>query len=790
MQNKHKYYNLFHLLFAVVVSVLFLPACNTTKYLSKDESLLVGNSSKIINSKNLENKIQSDQELSTLYKQNPNGRILLIKREWLHFKLQRQKNKNSWFYKTLLKYAEKPAILDTLLIAATEKNMQFYFFNKGFFNIKVSREITTRKKKSKVTYIIDRGSQYVINEVSFEAEDSNVAVLLNAHANETLLKKGSAVESSLFQGEKARIADLMFNNGYAEFNPVYIQALEADTIGVKTNIRIKILNPDQKSFHNKYKISSVNIFTEYLVSIDSNEYQKVIIDSVTFYNKSSPSILKENAIQRRIHFRSGDIYNKSNLSKSYVRLAQLGFYRFISFDTKLDSAQDKMININVLLTPNKKWVFDAGIDFSYTTLRSVSINLFGLSAFVNLKNRNLFRGAEVFNTKFEVGTELNLVKISDYNSINITYDNELILPDFYDISGSLSLIANTNNKFRKKKINLQESKTNLSAGIDYVTLTNYYQYVSLNASVGYDYQPRRGNRITIGTVGFNLYLPKTEAAFDSIIKDNLFLEKSFKGKFLFTSFFLNKLAYYNENSRGRLKKTFIGAMETSGLEISLINSIYNTVAKRKDTFSLKDIEFSKFIKFDLDQRFEWVINSHSSFVHRITGGIAFPFGGSGAVPYIRQFYLGGPQSLRAWNTREVGPGSDEISKNIRSNGAFYSAGDIKLEANIEYRFDIIWRLKGALFVDAGNIWLLPKKNQDNPKPHFSNRFYQQIAVGTGIGVRLDLSYFIFRLDMGFKLRNPYRDENGSHWIYSTSNPLVFPNLFKNSNIHLALNYPF
>ena len=151
--------------------------------------------------------------------------------------------------------------------------------------------------------------------------------------------------------------------------------------------------------------------------------------------------------------------------------------------------------------------------------------------------------------------------------------------------------------------------------------------------------------------------------------------------------------------------------------------------------------------------------------------MAVPFGGSKTIPYIKQFFLGGPQSLRAWGIREPGPGGDPVSSTLGERGNYYSAGDIKLEANAEWRFDIIWIFKGAIYLDAGNVWRLPQSGAENNLGNFSKKFYEQIAFGTGFGLRMDLSYFLFRVDLGFKLRNRYLNETNRYWIYSKKDPV-------------------
>ncbi|HEX5626189.1 MAG TPA: BamA/TamA family outer membrane protein, partial [Saprospiraceae bacterium] len=291
--------------------------------------------------------------------------------------------------------------------------------------------------------------------------------------------------------------------------------------------------------------------------------------------------------------------------------------------------------------------------------------------------------------------------------------------------------------------------------------------------------------------GFFLYLPNTTSEFDTLLATNPFLEKSFKGRRLFTSFFMDNLTfYYQSKIKNKFQHAFIHNLNFSGIEVQTLNFLYNKVSGNRDTFSIGDFEFSKFARAEMDYRIYYTHSERSRLAARIAIGAVSPFGSSNSVPYIKQFYVGGPQSLRGWNIRELGPGNLNLSSSVKDRQTYYAAGDVKIEGNIEYRFDIIWRLKGAFFVDAGNIWLLPRSENRGQPGFLSSNLLNEIAIGTGMGLRVDLSYFLFRVDIGFKLRNPYKGENGSNWIYSSSNPVSVKNLFKNSTLHLALDYPF
>jgi outer membrane protein insertion porin family len=767
-----------------------LCSCNSVKFLQANEVLLAENKIDLKAYQSSEDRLTLTQELSTLYKQKPNRNYLFfIDREWFYYYLNARKNKKIWLRKTLQKQSEPPAILDTLLIQATEKNMYNYLFNKGYFNVKVSNTVKTKKKRANVQYLVEPKNRYYVKSLVVGADDTSLLSLVQSSIDQSLLKPGSPLDFNVFQSEKSRISELLLNHGYAEFNPVYIQNLDIDTMGNFADVNLNIINPENKTEHKKYTIQNIQILNDYY-PVNYEAINATLYDSILFLDRNSPFYIRNSVIAKRIGARPGLIYNKSNIEESYAKIAKLGFFKFINIESKVDSIDPSKLNQSVYLTPHKLWVFDYGTDVSYTTLKTTGQNLFGISGFINLKNRNIFHGAENFDTKLEAGTEISFLNINRFNSVNFSYSNELTLPDFLEVTRTYKWSRFLLKPWIKMPVE-PETKTAFSIGFDYVNLTSLYSYNSLNSKISYDFNVNRRKRITMNTFSVSYYVPKVFAAFDSIISKNQFLQKSFVGQRLFTSFFLGDLRYYYQSKKSpRYNTTFIGSIETSGLEVSLIKSVSNLFKKNASIDTDSKLEFSRFIKLEGDQRWYYSLKGGASINGRFNAGVVFPYGNSKTTPYIKQFYLGGPQSLRAWGIREPGPGADPISRTVDQTGTYYSAGDVKIEANIEFRFDLVWIFKGAFFVDAGNIWLLPHKNQDSELGTLSKYAYKQIAVGSGFGLRMDLSYFLFRIDIGFKLRNPYPDENGNYGLYYPTNPVSIKGLWKDKNIHLALNYPF
>ncbi len=795
------------LILLIIGIIIVLSSCATHVELAKNQSLLSSNKINLINYKGSRtSKFDLKDELSTLYKQKPNRNwLIFIDRERVYTFLEINKNKKVRARKTLTKIAEPPAINDTSFIRLTKNNMYNYMFNKGFFNVNVSHQSkrNTSKNKSKLTYIVSAGKKYSIDSLIYLADDSEILKILEEHRKDAILRNGIAVDNLIFQAEKSRIAELLRNHGYAEFVPVYVQNMEVDTLGNTTIVRIKINNPDKNMQHKKYVVGRIDIHSNYNPTKSEPETLSQY-DSLNFYNSSSPYFIKNEVLADRIILEPGRIYRKSTIDSSFNRLSNLEYYKFINIDSKIDSNNTSQIIHTINLTPQYKWLSDFGADINYSSLPASSsstaiTSLMGISTYALLKNRNIYHRGYSFETKIEAGAELNLFNQGDnfkfsklFNTLNINFANSLQLPSFYDITGIFSLYKNIAKPWNLK-FNKPYTKTNINLGVEYVRLANLFSYTSFNNNISYNIPISKNRNFNISTIDLSVYVPNIEKAFDTILKTNPFLEKSFATNRIFTSVFLSRLQYVSKKKlNNRWSKNYIASFETSGIEASIIDGISHLINNKKITdIKVRDtlaLLFSKFIKIESDHRWNYTLNNKSELAFRLNYGIAVPFQKTSPVPYIRQFFMGGPQSMRGWRLRELGPGGDTSS--IHANlGNYYSSGDIKFEMNAEYRFPIFWYFEGALFTDLGNLWLLPNSQITKKEGEISTQFYKQIAIASGLGIRLNVNYFLLRLDYGIKLRNPYLNEKGNYGIY-TKQKWDPERIYNNSSFQLALNYPF
>ncbi|MBK9736264.1 MAG: BamA/TamA family outer membrane protein [Saprospiraceae bacterium] len=416
----------------------------------------------------------------------------------------------------------------------------------------------------------------------------------------------------------------------------------------------------------------------------------------------------------------------------------------------------------------------------------------GFTVSSTLQNRNLLGGSERYTLKAELGTALSLIPFLE-RTRNISIQNNLNIPSFQDFIGLGKLAWKTGLiKDRFYKNFKEASNTDIGLGYSSINIINFYALNSLSASFGFDYTTARGNRYGFRPLGFNLNLYSISNV--TSFAQNPLILLSFKD-ILSTGFLFRDFSYIYNGPKSKSGSSFlaINNLELSGWEVYLVNEFYNAVSGSKKDWTIptsknNNITFAKYVRYEFDGRYNKEYSKTSSFASRFNFGIIIPFGKDAAAPFIRQFGVGGPNSLRAWNIREPGPGGyrDPLIYIKETPSIFVNQGDIKIEANAEYRFKIFLILDGALFVDAGNVWTL-KDDPNRPKAVFSSQFLSQVAIAAGYGLRLNFDFFNIRFDCGFKIRSPYKDKISKSQWYSL-NEIRNQGLL--GNVQVAVNYPF
>ncbi len=814
--------------------LLLFSACSSTKFLQDDERLLVENKVNIIAEQKITNKAYLKYELSTKAQQQPNSRFFFIPREWLYYKsIDTSRTINRMVSKRL---AEPPVIFEEEKMDYSAKRMALFMKERGYYNAEVvtSTKILPDNKRLSVIYDIYPKQQYFIDTITYFSRDTAIQKLLSANSNNRFLKQGVPGSIELYNKEVKRIVSYLRNEGYAEFNARYIRDLIADSSdSLNMRLMLEVMPPAKGRQHQKFTVGNITVFPNY-EPLDSIAFvtdsihpihepkspityvRDTLIEDIHFMLTNERNYIYPSTLLREITLRSGQVYDLSKQNQMYEGLSSLGVFRDVLIRPQIDSVVDTIINYNIFLTRSEPISVGPDIDASYSNQYNTSnnrLNLVGLETRLSLDVRNAFRRAELLSSNLSLELEFDIFNNFKLNTVDIGVQEGLDIPRFIDYLKLWSLFKPKAREAKLYDFLYQNATTRIGLNYNFLRQQNFYAYQLLNGTFGFDTQFAGKNRLIVNHIGIDYFNPRDiDENFQEVLDANPFLERSF-GDQLFTGFLFRQINYFYKNVPNRYGRSFVVNLnlELSGLEVELANVIYNQFALEPQVFKIGDTDFSRFVRGEIEFSFNNVFDPAHSLAFRTNIGIGSPFGGSTDVPYVEQFFIGGPNSIRAFAAREIGPGAycsadvhgascGEDTDVENNNIPFYQTGTVKLEANLEYRFDVASffgnTIEGALFLDAGNVWLAKQDTsranaqflfsalKDEDGNVINEPFYRQLAIGTGLGFRFDLNYFILRLDVGYPLRTPYR---GSDAWQSAKN---FSLSSETLNYNLAIGYPF
>jgi outer membrane protein insertion porin family len=766
---------------------LLVSACGTTKFLQEGESYVGKSNIKINNTKQVDNLSQLKYDLSSYFKQSPNRNWMGMPREWFYYKHSEPDDTTKWDKWVLNNIAEKPSIFRLDVAERTATSMENFLKNKGYFNAHVTDSTIVKNKTSKTTYWVELNDRYYFDDVRYKTKDSSLMGVIDNMRASSLLKKGAPVDGDLYKVEAKRIERQVRNLGYYDFSTAYILPLDADSSLQKVDAVLEVASPSDSTDFQIYRIGKIMVYPEYEPLRHDRFFEHdTLINGIHYLGHTSDLGIKPTVLDKAIYARPGQAFSQVDIEKTRLQLSRLGIYRFVKINIIKNDSLAQTLDYEILLPVKKRMELDGDFEFNTANnpIQSSNITSIGNSLSFDYRNRNLTKQADLFRVSSGVGMEFPLFNRNDtlgkgLNSLSANAAVELFLPRFIDLGffkvGRLTR-ALSDGFYRSV---VENAKSKLSLRYEYNNLVDYYKYNSINLAFGYDVSPDAQKRFTFNPTRLNFLNINVYPKFrEQVLDNNEFLNRSF-GNQLFTGLFFNEMTYsFGKTVGGQFGETWRYRLSTevTGLELYLLNQL---LSPKKEWIIISPL--AHFVKAEAEGRYIRLFPNKGIFAARAIIGAATPFGAyssSRGVPYVKQFFVGGPNSIRAWDVRELGPGKFESQHEfVQAN---YQSGDIRLEMNAEYKFDIWWLFEGALFVDMGNVWTL-KDDPDRPGAAFSKDFYKQLAIGSGFGLRMDFSFFVIRLDLGYKIRYPYKLENG-YWRT--------PNLGSDMNWNLAIGYPF
>ncbi len=774
-----------------IIITLSLASCFPTRNVPDGSYLYQKSSFKI------KNGTVKDNDIKSYFLQKNNRSMLIFLKPYVwsydigtHFK------DSSMFYNFFTKtIGEAPVLYDSTNITDTKENILAHLHNLGYYNAEIEAWVSKYKylKIASVKYVIYPHKPYTIKSISYDIKNSTLKTYVFSDLQKSELDTGQIFSTKYLKKERDRISKDLKNKGYYYFSKQQINFV-ADTNLNSHKVDLKLIINEQKidkidttlTIKSKqYKFNRIYIYTE----ISDNDKSLKMDTTVYTYDFDHHggkqnyyfihhSKLKVNpkAILQSIYLKSGRFYKQEDVAYSYKSLFNLNIYKFININI-IDINKEKdgigYLDCHVQLSKSSKFSIS-----SDTELKNTGGDL-GIEQGFGFTSRNTFKNGEILKLSLRAALEVQNVSYSQkpneilniFNTFEFGINPSIEIPRF---------LAPVRRNFFSRYFN---PKTKIEIGYNFQNRPDYKRTI-LNTNFGYHWKSKKNVFHILNPLEISSVKIFPEPEFQSIIDEY----EDPRIKYSYQDHMVLGMSYsyvHNEKQNNYSPKApykfFYGKVDIGGMPYSLISSI---VGNKKDTLGqywVGGLPFTKFIKFEFDYRY-FLPKSNGSITHvfRANFGIGIPLGGSVALPFEKSFYIGGANSLRAWRLGTLGPGSFSANSN-----SFETTGDIRLEFNYEFRFTISGSLKGALYTDIGNIFLI---NESDAMPgaafHF-NDFYKKLAADIGYGVRYDMSFLIIRFDIAHPIYQPYR-AYGERWTMLSEG--TNPSLIISYNF--AIGYPF
>lgn len=765
----------------IFVASVWLAACSTTKNLAEGETLYIGmRKTTVTGGDDTPMGKKALAEATAAITVAPNNAVFgsgsmrwhFPVGLWVYNRFQHcEKGIGRWIFNKL---ASDPVYLSTVNPDTRVKVASNLLHDYGYFNGKVTYEVdsTDHPRKARLKYRIDMGQGYLLDSIAYEGFSPRADSLIHATYADRIIRRDDPFDVTKLNEERERLVSLFRNNGYYYYRSDFITFL-ADTLIRPGYVNLKIV--PKKSVPPEalrpYYIGHTSVYMTGHNGEPPTDSLKT--RNFTVYFAGDKPGLRFGVLRKRFLYRAGEKYSQQRQDYTQEALARLGVFKFNEFQyiPRSDGSDTLDIRVNSVFD----LPYDSELELNVTTK---STKQTGPGAIFNLSRRN-FRG---------MGASLNLELKGSYEwQTSSTVDGESSVMNSYELGAALSLnfprlvlpwVRDRIDPFRFP------SETNFKIYVDQVNRARYFKMLSFGGEVSYSFQPSRSMKHTVTPLhlAFNKLQNRT-ARFDSIARQNPMLFYSLDDQFIPSVSYT--LTYDNSYRKKKSRVWWENSVTSAGNVTSLIYAAFGKRFGERDKKFL-GTPFAQFLKFSSEIRHLYEFSEYHQLATRLMGGVIWAYGNKTIAPYSEQFYVGGANSIRAFTIRSIGPGRFHPAEN-----ATYSyvdeTGDIKLEANVEYRFRILsnlmgGNLNGAVFLDAGNVWLM-RKDEARPGAEFTlNRFFDSIALGTGVGIRYDLSFLVLRLDWGIALHVPYETVKPGYYN--------IPKFKDGMGIHFAIGYPF
>lgn len=774
-------------LLGLALGGMLLGGCNVARHLPANERLYVGTD---IHMKG-DSSVSADEQktlkgqLEEMARPRPNKTLFGFPyKVWLYYLMGEPRRENdfrSWFRR---KFGEQPVLASAKAISSNETVMMAFMENEGYFRSGVDGRLEEIKGyQAKAVYNATVRPRYYIDSVGFLIDSTAIRKELSRLRDRTFLKKGDPYRFEVIKGEQARISDRLQMRGYYYFQPDYVAVLVDSSLG---NHRLRMyiaLKPDMPAAAEvPYRIRDIYVYPGYSLQNaerDTNQRNAYVRDGIHIVDPNG--LYKPELFSDVIGFRPGHLYSNRVQDITQSRFISLGPFKFVRnrFEPSVqgDSA---VLDVHYYLTPYPK----KSVRLEIAGLTK-SNNLAGSQLTLSWRNRNALRRAELLTINGTAGFEVQVgggVQQPVTNNrfgveANLTFPR-LVSPIRFQY-------------FRRQVL----PKTNVQLGYEFINRRTLYNLNSFKASFGYIW--RTSFRMEHTFQPFNINYVNTtgvtnrffDLLLDSFDNDPIAF-RQYLNVLTSSQLIFSTIYSFNFNSSPRTSTPHTYRIS---LNLEPAGNLAGLLIRNRNEFGEKviaGVPFAQFFRADIDNRHYFHVSPALTWASRIFAGVGIPYGNSAQLPFIRQYFAGGSTSIRAFRPRAIGPGAYSRTANgqrviLLQDGG----GDVKLEFSTELRQRLTQYLQGALFVDAGNVWMYSDEITYGPGTKFTKNFYKQVAVGTGVGLRIDLSFFVLRFDLAFPLRKPWLDKD-KRWVFDEIKPASKAWRQENLILNVAVGYPF
>ncbi len=757
----------------LLISVAY--SCSVARFIPPDEVLFTGSEIKAESEERIQNFNSLKQELDLTLKPVPNSKFLGMRPGlYFHYKASRDRPGfiNKWLNK---KFGEEPVYLSDVNPSRVTELLINRLENHGFFYSRVTSVLDSTPRFASIRYEAEIPKPYLLENFAIDGDSLPIYRDIEATLSKTAITKGARFDLELIKFERVRIDQELKQIGYYNFNPDFL-IFEADTNqydNKRFDLFLRLKKEVPKRALIPYTIDSITVYPNYSIASDSLITEVSAFKDLTIVQDKE--FFKPKRLEPYILFRKGQPYNAEISRLTSNRLSSIGSYKFVNIrfsekDTIAGADSTGSLDADIFLSPLTKRSIR-------TELQAVtkSNGFAGPGVAVTFSNRNLFHGGETLSISgnFAYETQLTGGDNKGLSSIAAGLKADLTIPRLVPFPTSL--------------FNYSVPKTKIGAGVDFLNRVKLYTLNSFNSSFGYVWNENRYVYHEFNPISINfLDLSNTTEEFEMILENNPYLKRSFEQQFiagLTYNFTYNELGDESKDTPVFLSTS----LDVAGNALQLLSG------GKTEVFGL---EYAQYVKADLDVRYYLKLGREQVFITRLYGGWGIPYGNSNTLPFVKQFFSGGPYSVRAFKIRSLGPGS--FTSQQEGTTFFDQSGNLKLEANMEYRFPIWSYLRGAFFADAGNVWLtynpevpegtseqgiaLNRQLQDNGR--FGKGWFGQLGIGVGFGLRVDIQSFVIRFDLASPIQVPYFPEGErlrTPFFEGGENNLIF---------NFAIGYPF